>query len=490
MMSSTTPGYRFGPDMVRLPAMAGDIVPIELGLTDGDLVTLWAHNWREGDDEWEAFLGRGDDLYAFPSVAKLVAFVRSRADNDLVDHPTWPVVSGLAAGEFVPDDAHAFDVVGVPELVAGDPEPTVVSELQDTFDIVSILGDVCELDAVVAFFARPEIETIIRYGVGAFEGGRESLQLWNDVGVAVADQWDGVVDALDGVVTVPEVDDTAVADIEAELLAADENDLEADDAVEAASDDEYDFAEDDDDFWTSVGVDPLKIITAGGTWFTLRCYVDDDAIFLGADGAILAFGSERALGRYLADNHEHDLAPLATYDEIRNAATDGSLEVVVTEDNVYVLTGIADDIAEGITAVDPEQLELAVELSRTRPTTSARTRPMPLSPRRPNWVGSSTTSSNPIRADSPRPPRSMRRHRRGARSNTSSRRTSGSSDPVPAAAAPPRPRGVSECIARSMQSIGCTTRSRWRRDRDRDRDVEVDAATPGRVNRGAPRTRV
>jgi len=362
MMSSTTPGYRFGPDMVRLPAMAGDIVPIELGLTDGDLVTLWAHNWREGDDEWEAFLGRGDDLYAFPSVAKLVAFVRSRADNDLVDHPTWPVVSGLAAGEFVPDDAHAFDVVGVPELVADDPEPTVVSELQDTFDIVSILGDVCELDAVVAFFARPEIETIIRYGVGAFEGGRESLQLWNDVGVAVADQWDGVVDALDGVVTVPEVDDTAVADIEAELLAADENDLEADDAVEAASDDEYDFAEDDDDFWTSVGVDPLKIITAGGTWFTLRCYVDDDAIFLGADGAILAFGSERALGRYLADNHEHDLAPLATYDEIRNAATDGSLEVVVTEDNVYVLTGIADDIAEGITAVDPEQLELAVEL--------------------------------------------------------------------------------------------------------------------------------
>ena len=35
--------------------MAGDIVPIEIGLTDGDLVTLWAPRWREGDDEWEAF---------------------------------------------------------------------------------------------------------------------------------------------------------------------------------------------------------------------------------------------------------------------------------------------------------------------------------------------------------------------------------------------------------------------------------------------------
>ena len=86
--------------------MAGDIVPIELGLTDGDLVTLWAPRWREGDDEWEAFLGHGDDLYGFPSVAAMVAFVRSGGDNDLVEHPAWPVVAKLAAVEFEPDDAH------------------------------------------------------------------------------------------------------------------------------------------------------------------------------------------------------------------------------------------------------------------------------------------------------------------------------------------------------------------------------------------------
>lgn len=34
----------------------------------------------------------------------------------------------------------------------------------------------------------------------------------------------------------------------------------------------------------------------------------------------------------------------------------------MSDDNVYVLTGIADDIAEGIDAVDPDQLDLAVEL--------------------------------------------------------------------------------------------------------------------------------
>ena len=41
--------------------MAGDIVPIELGLTDGNSFTLWAPRWRDGDDEWEAFLGLDED---------------------------------------------------------------------------------------------------------------------------------------------------------------------------------------------------------------------------------------------------------------------------------------------------------------------------------------------------------------------------------------------------------------------------------------------
>ena len=76
------------------------------------------------------------------------------------------------------------------------------------------------------------------------------------------------------------------------------------------------------------------------------------------------FGSERSLARYLADEHEHDLSDLATYDDIRTAATDGSLEVGVGEENVYVLSGIADDLADGPDAVDRDQLELAVELLR------------------------------------------------------------------------------------------------------------------------------
>jgi hypothetical protein len=40
------------------------------------------------------------------------------------------------------------------------------------------------------------------------------------------------------------------------------------------------------------------------------------------------------------------------------------LQVNVNDDNVYVLTGIADDLADGPDAIDRDQLELAVELLR------------------------------------------------------------------------------------------------------------------------------
>jgi hypothetical protein len=85
---------------------------------------------------------------------------------------------------------------------------------------------------------------------------------------------------------------------------------------------------------------------------------------LGRNGRISVFSSERALARYLADEHDHDLSDLGTYADIRTAATDGSLHVDITDDNVYVLTGLADDFARGPDEVDHEQLDLAVEFLR------------------------------------------------------------------------------------------------------------------------------
>ncbi|MFC8046588.1 primosomal protein [Nocardia sp. NPDC057353] len=350
---------------------SGDIVPIELGLTDGDLVTLWAPRWRDGDDEWEAFLGHEDSLYGFESVAELAAFIRTDSDNDLVEHPAWKVVAGLSAAELEPEEEHTFDLVGVPELAASDPDGDTVAELEDTLEMVRTIGEVCELDPVTKFFGGHPVLGALPGGPNSF-AGREGEELWDQIGAAIAEGWDDVLDAIDGVVKSPEVDAEAVAVAEAELLAAAENVVDADDAADSeefeavdltkTDDEDPDDEDEDESFWAEVGIDPVKIITSDGTWFTLRCYLDDEPIFLGRNGSIAVFDSERALARHLADDHEHDLARVSTYDEVQTAAIDGSLEVEVTDENVYVLPGLGDDLGEGPLTVDVDQLDLAVEL--------------------------------------------------------------------------------------------------------------------------------
>ncbi|GAB2639449.1 hypothetical protein GCM10027169_04260 [Gordonia jinhuaensis] len=359
--------------------MAGDIIPIELGLTDGNVFTLWAPRWRDGDDEWQAFLGLDEDLYTFGSVAELVTYVRTDAENDLSDHPAWPTLPKLAAGEFVPTEEHSYDVIGVPELAAEDPTPEVIAELEDVLDIVRTIGEVCELTAVTKFFNGNPILGAVTAGTRNFTG-REGQDFWVRIGRLIDKSWDDVVDAIEGIASTPEFDHSGVEEAQEEIDAAasaeDEDEPTDDDDVEivsgaavVAGDDESDDDDDDDDdiadeddFWTEVGIDPVRIVTSAGEYVTLRCYLGDDPVFLGRDGKIFVFSSDRALLRYLADATDHDLAEVSTYPEVQTAATDGSLEIDVYDDNVYVLPGISEDIADGPRRMDRHQLELAVEL--------------------------------------------------------------------------------------------------------------------------------
>src|ERR1700759_4398344 len=127
--------------------MPADLVPICLSLTDGDRDTVWAPRWRDAGDEWEAFLGRDEDLYAFETTADLVAFVRTNTANDLADHPAWKKLTEANAHKFKPADDKHFDLIGVEELVAEKPTEESVSALANTLSIVSSLGSVCELPA-------------------------------------------------------------------------------------------------------------------------------------------------------------------------------------------------------------------------------------------------------------------------------------------------------------------------------------------------------
>jgi hypothetical protein len=386
--------------------MVAELVPIRLSLSDGDRYTVWAPRWRDAGDEWEAFLGKDEDLYAFDAVADLVAFVRSDADNDLADHPAWQDLTSAHAHQFEPAEDRQFDLVIVEELVSEKPTEESVTALAAALAIVSSIGSVCELAAVSKFFnGNPNLGTVAG-GIEHFTG-KAGQKRWNSIAEVIGRSWDGVLSAVEEIISTPDVDAELSAKAADELAEEPEEPEEPEEAEELeepdaeAADDEADEesagdsgeGEDDDDaadedsdedsdeeevraagdtlvlgsdadFWLQVGIDPIRIMTSSGTFYTLRCYLDDRPIFLGRNGRISVFGSERALARYLADEHDHDLADLSTYDDVRTAATDGSLRVEVTDDNIYVLSGLADDFADGPDAVDHDQLDLAVEVLR------------------------------------------------------------------------------------------------------------------------------
>lgn len=343
--------------------MAQDIVPIELGLPQGDVVTLWAPRWREDGEEWEAFLGHEDDLYAFPDAARLAAFVRTAEEHDLDDHPAWHVVPALSAVELSPDEDHQYDLVGVPELVAEPMDTWTINELADIVEIARSLADVCELDAVHDVLDAADGFAMLDQGTFAFSG-KDGQRRWTDLCQVVVERWDELLDAIDAVVTTPDVPADAVATAETELAEALEADAEEEaGAVEAPEVD--DIEEVEIGFWGEVGIDPIRIITSTGEHYSLRCYLDDDPIFLGTGGKIDVFPSPRALTRFLADEaavEDTDLARVTTWPQVQEKATAGELRIEVDPENTYVLTGLDADLGAGPSEVDPTQLDLAEEL--------------------------------------------------------------------------------------------------------------------------------
>lgn len=368
---------------VILCAMAADLVPIRLAVTAGDRYTLWAPSWRDSGDEWQAFLGKDEDLYAFATAADLVAFARTNTDNDLADHPSWQKLVEANAHKLEPRRSHQYDLIAVEELLTQKPTKQSVRSLAEAMEVVSAIGSVCDLPAVTKFFnGNPNLGWLAG-GVDNFTG-RAGRKRWDTIAEIIGRSWGNVLTAVEEVITTPDVDAAAVSRAADELAQDPPAEPEETEASDAAADPEAADANDtgddetaaaageraagdrvvlgsDADFWTKVGIDPIRVITDNGTYFTLRCYLGDAPVFLGRNGRISVFGSERALARYLADEHDHDLSDLSTYDDIRTAANDGSLSIDITDDNVYVLSGMVDDLTDGPDAVDREQLELAVE---------------------------------------------------------------------------------------------------------------------------------
>jgi len=347
--------------------VASDIVPVQLSLTEGDLVTLWAPRWREDGEEWEAFLGDDDALFAFPTVAQLAAFVRTEPEHDLADHPAWSLVPDLSVAELTPEETQRYNIIGVPEIAAEDLDTWTVGELAEIVEMVRSIADVCDLEVVNEVLDSAPAFGLLHQGTLPF-AGREGSRLWNQLVETIAERWDDVIDAIDDMIDTPDVDTAALAAAEKEAAVLENTDDEAADdlsVADTAADDEDDPEEEDGagGFWKDVGIDPIRITTEAGDGVTLRCFIDGKPVFLGSDTRIELFKTERALTRWIATDGEegHDLAAASTWPEVV-ARAESELTVTVEDMNTYVLTELAEDLAEGPTEVDPARLELATEL--------------------------------------------------------------------------------------------------------------------------------
>ncbi|WP_116453328.1 hypothetical protein [Blastococcus litoris] len=353
------------------------IVPIALTLDDRTGYTLWAPPWEEDGEEWQAFLGttEGDTakVHLFPTPAALAAYCRTSTDHDLADHPVWPVVVGLGPEDLTPDDDHRYDLDGVYDIAAENPDRWAVEELAATIDIVTRLADCLDtagdeddedddetqFEAVAELAAKPEIGSL-GLGVDAFVG-RSGEDAWVGVGGVLDDLWEDVVAELDehfdwtgaGSATLDdypaasEVEDVDPDDLPEDVVVVDDDEpagatpvssiarggrlnASAAEVAQAAT------------FWEAVGILPVEIVVPDGAGVTLRCYVEDVARFLGRDGEVFLFDTPEQLARFCKGNEEHDLAEIASWPEV----ADTDVRPLPADQDRYDLTELSEVLAE------------------------------------------------------------------------------------------------------------------------------------------------
>lgn len=340
------------------------IVPIKISLTEGDFYTLYAPKWRHNGSEWEGFLGDDEAVFLFPSEAELLTYLESGARHDLDDHPQWEKFNAGEANRVVPGKRDVYDLIGVPENLAGRPSHENVSAVSRSFNLAQALGNTTGADQATIFFASHSILRNVERGADHYSGD-QGLREWSGVGHVVLGNWARVIEDLDKRVKVVEAtaDEAAISDassrISAATAAAEDKRKAAEEArkEQAAAADPYDKSP-----WSAAGIDPVKITVDLKSVYTLRSYVDGKAVFLGKWGEIFTFPSPKHLQRWIMEHDDHDMAKFSTWEDLVTAANAGELEVTVHPDNQYNFNGIARDIEKGPEVVDADQMARGYEL--------------------------------------------------------------------------------------------------------------------------------
>ena len=202
--------------MAILCPMAADIVPIRLGLTKGDLYTLWAPRWRDEGRRVGGVPRQGRGSLCL-RVGRRPGRIRQDQHRQRPDRPSR--VAGAHRSQRAPARPGRGPAVrrrrrpgaGRREAQRGDGDRAAPRAGHR-----ASIGSVCDLPAITKFFNGNPVLGTLGGGVDAFDG-RAGRKRWAEIEAIIGRSWDGVVDAIDGVITTPDVDAAASEKAEAEL---------------------------------------------------------------------------------------------------------------------------------------------------------------------------------------------------------------------------------------------------------------------------------
>lgn len=277
------------------------IVPIELTVNGRTGITLWAPPWEEDGEEWQAFLGAGEKLEVFEDTAGLAAYVARSGDNDLVDHPSWDMIQTLPPDQLEPEEDYRFDVDGVLDLIDGAPTDDAVSELADIVDMVQRIAECVDDGPLIRMLEGSTFATLIDDEDPSYDTDE-----WEEAQETITRAWPLVMARLQACLN-----------------------------WHSAGDDTAGSGSGTTNFWDEIGILPVAIRLPAGTGYTLRCYLDDSAVFLGSDLTVDIFRSPAGLIDFCHTADGHDLAELDTWPAVHDAAV---LNVSPADSERYDLT--------------------------------------------------------------------------------------------------------------------------------------------------------
>lgn len=276
------------------------ILPITITVNGKIGLTLWAPPWEDEDgDEWQGFLGDGAKILLYPGVRELADFIASGEENDLSDHPAWGYVQKLTPDQLRPSGEDNYDLDGVYEWAAGEPDPVHVSALADVVDMVAKIADCCDdgglrslVEGTPAFAELVDEENTYQ--------GKEGRKRWNELGDTIASSWDRAISRVESWLSWQ--GDFTTSDLNADTV------------------------------WDRVGAEPIAITLniEGQTtrYLTVRGYINHDtqddvaAAFIGGDDTVAVFTELADLAQYCRAATDHSLTALEWWSELADEADD------------------------------------------------------------------------------------------------------------------------------------------------------------------------